>query len=260
MTSVADLPPVSSPSAADLLLAWEWGSQARAPERGVVLLTTVLADRPVESLASMSVGERDLHLLSARRMLFGPELDCVVSCPQCSTALELHVAVGDLLAGAAGDVEPADGGEIAVSGWTVRFRRLTLQDLADATLAADAAQARLALLQRSVQTTVQPDGCETDGVPAAGLPAEVELALVEEMERREPMAPLDFALECPDCRHPWTAPFDVASFLWAEIDAWAQRTLREVHALASAYGWRESDILALSAWRREAYLQLGGHA
>jgi hypothetical protein len=31
-----------------------------------------------------------------------------------------------------------------------------------------------------------------------------------------------------------------------------------VDALARAYGWRESDILALSAPRRRAYLELTG--
>ncbi|HSB10234.1 MAG TPA: phage baseplate protein, partial [Blastocatellia bacterium] len=29
-----------------------------------------------------------------------------------------------------------------------------------------------------------------------------------------------------------------------------------VHTLASAYGWRESDILNLSPWRRQLYLTL----
>jgi hypothetical protein len=32
--------------------------------------------------------------------------------------------------------------------------------------------------------------------------------------------------------------------------------LRDVHELASAYGWRESEILALSPQRRQAYLEL----
>ena len=38
--------------------------------------------------------------------------------------------------------------------------------------------------------------------------------------------------------------------------AWAVRLLGEVHELASAYGWREHDVLALSPWRRQAYLQM----
>jgi hypothetical protein len=32
--------------------------------------------------------------------------------------------------------------------------------------------------------------------------------------------------------------------------------VREVHLLASAYGWRESDILAMTPWRRQLYLEL----
>ena len=43
---------------------------------------------------------------------------------------------------------------------------------------------------------------------------------------------------------------------WAEIDAWARRILREVNILARAYGWRESDILALGAVRRQIYLTM----
>lgn len=260
MTTARDLPALSSPSAADLLLAWEWGSRVPAAERGVVLLTTVLAHRPVESLASMSVGERDLHLLSARRMLFGPELDCVVSCPDCSTALELRIAIDDLLAESTPPCEPAGSGEIVAAGWSVRFRPITVQDLVDATATGDAAQARASLLQRSVEATVAPDGSRTDGVPIAGLPAAVEMALLEAMEQQEPVAPVDFQLECLECGGGWTAPFDIVGFLWAEIDGWAQRTLREVHALALTYGWTEGDVLALSPWRREAYLRMGSDA
>ena len=50
--------------------------------------------------------------------------------------------------------------------------------------------------------------------------------------------------------------FDIVSFFWAEIDAWARRVLREVNVLARAYGWRESDILALSPVRRQIYLSM----
>jgi hypothetical protein len=69
-------------------------------------------------------------------------------------------------------------------------------------------------------------------------------------------APLDFI--CPSCGHQWRAFFDIAAFFWAEIAAQARRLLREVHILASAYGWREADILAMSARRRQAYLEMIG--
>ena len=64
------------------------------------------------------------------------------------------------------------------------------------------------------------------------------------------------ALYCPECGHRWHATFDIVSFFWSEIDAWAYRTLHQVHRLASAYGWREADILAMSPWRRQFYLSL----
>jgi hypothetical protein len=50
----------------------------------------------------------------------------------------------------------------------------------------------------------------------------------------------------------------IASYLWGEIDDWARRVLRDIHVLASAYGWRESDILDMNARRRETYLQMLG--
>jgi hypothetical protein len=46
------------------------------------------------------------------------------------------------------------------------------------------------------------------------------------------------------------------SFFWNEINTWAYRMLRDVHALATAYGWREADIVAMSPWRRQVYLDM----
>jgi hypothetical protein len=65
-------------------------------------------------------------------------------------------------------------------------------------------------------------------------------------------------MSCPACQHEWLAMFDILSFFWTEIEAWAYRTLRQVHTLASAYGWREADVLAISAWRRQRYLEMVG--
>jgi hypothetical protein len=63
-------------------------------------------------------------------------------------------------------------------------------------------------------------------------------------------------LKCPVCSDEWNAAFDIESFFWIEINAWAARILGEVHILASAYGWSEQEILRVSAWRRECYLNL----
>ena len=51
---------------------------------------------------------------------------------------------------------------------------------------------------------------------------------------------------------------DIRAVLWAEVEAWANELLHDVHALASAYGWSESDVVRLSPWRREWYRQAVG--
>ena len=65
-----------------------------------------------------------------------------------------------------------------------------------------------------------------------------------------------FSLTCQGCGHEWAAVFDIVTFFWAELVAQAKRLLREVHQLARAYGWRESEILAMSSQRRHTYLEL----
>ena len=76
------------------------------------------------------------------------------------------------------------------------------------------------------------------------------------MSAADPQADVELALACQSCGATWSAPFDIAGFLWAEIHAWAQQLLRDVHLLARAYGWREPDVLALSPVRRNLYLEL----
>ena len=96
-----------------------------------------------------------------------------------------------------------------------------------------------------------------DDVPVASLPETVTEALASTMAEADPQGDVELALECPACGHAWRAGFDVASFLWAELDAWSRRTLDDVHVLASAYGWSENEILALGP-RRQHYLERVG--
>jgi hypothetical protein len=63
-------------------------------------------------------------------------------------------------------------------------------------------------------------------------------------------------LTCPACQHQWQALLDIAHVLWSEVSAQAHRLLMEVHLLAKAYGWCESDILHMSSARRAAYLHM----
>ena len=76
------------------------------------------------------------------------------------------------------------------------------------------------------------------------------------MADADPAAEKRIEVICPACGVLTMALFDVVSFFWAEIEAWVTRTARDVHALASAYGWREADILGMGNARRQLYLSL----
>jgi hypothetical protein len=82
--------------------------------------------------------------------------------------------------------------------------------------------------------------------------------LAERLAAGDPWAETLLALRCPACRHEWTVLLDTAAFVWTALRSRAQRLVHDVHTLARAYGWREADILAMSSWRREAYLELVG--
>src|SRR5216684_666035 len=88
------------------------------------------------------------------------------------------------------------------------------------------------------------------------LPETLLAAMAAQMDTCDPLAAMNISLDCAACGHQWTLLFDIVSFFWTEITAQAKRLLREVHTLASHYGWREADILVMSAVRRQLYLEM----
>ena len=76
------------------------------------------------------------------------------------------------------------------------------------------------------------------------------------LAKADPQADVLINLHCAACQHPWQVALEIECFLWAKLNALAKRLLREVHVLAQTYGWRETDILAMSAVRRQIYLEM----
>ncbi|HSS48474.1 MAG TPA: phage baseplate protein [Thermoanaerobaculia bacterium] len=237
----------------ELLEVWDRGADQVPAERALALLAGACPEIPAEELAGLSLGRRDTLLLALRRYTFGPELAGVASCSGCSERLETAFRVEDVRA------EPPDAGvgpyTLAADGWTVRFRLPNSVDslaLAASLLAVE--PAREYLLDRCVLAAEREGAAAT----AAELPEEVVRALAARMEELDPMAEVRIVLGCPACGQRSEPIFDVLSFFWAEIAAWAERTLDEVHLFAAAYGWRETDTLALGPRRRQAYLRRVG--
>lgn len=247
-------------SATELLAVWERGLSQTPVERALALLGAACAGEPTEALARLSVGERDARLLTLREWTFGRQLTSLVSCPACGEQLELNLDADELHAtpssdaGAGAALKSVEPLTMTTAGYEVSFRLPNSLDLSAVADAAGVGDAAATLLERCLVEARRGD----ERCAAAALPPEVAAAVAARMGEADPQAELSFALKCPACGEDWQAPFDIESFFWAEIGAWARRILGEVHVLASSYGWREADILNMSARRRQFYLELIG--
>jgi hypothetical protein len=205
----------------------------------------------LEQWKALPIGQRDLHLLALREALFGQRLNCLTSCPSCSERLELTFDIAQLRAVPLGAVS-IEIYSLTTGGCEIQFRLPNSEDLSHIADLADAAQARQILFERCVQSASR----EGASISVGELPEEIALATADRMAEIDPQADMQISLTCPACSQQWSAPFDIVSYLWIEINAWAVRLLHDIHRLATAYGWREADILALSPMRRRLYLEL----
>lgn len=242
-------------SAALLLQVWEWGQVEPPVRRAMTLLSAACPQRSPSELASLSIGRRDALLLELRERTFGRRLTVTTRCPKCAEQLELDLLADELRAasGAAKTVcEAAENPPLTAAwgDWRVTFRLPASQDLL--ALPPDGGDPRAALLARCLLTTRQGEDPRGPG----DLPEEAAAAVLAAMAQADPLAEIRVTLACPGCAHRWKPVFDPLSFFWEEIGSWAAGILQEVHLLASAYGWSEGEILALSPWRRRAYLEM----
>jgi hypothetical protein len=242
-------------SAAEMVDVWELGLAQPPLQRALTLLAAASPDIPPGTLYNLSIGERDARLLTLREWTFGPQLNSLTTCPGCSERLELTFDVSDIRAKiASSTAEPGAALLLCIADHEVSFRLPNSLDLFAIAGSQDLAASTQLLFQRCL-LAAKHQGEEKS---AAQLPKEIAEAVEERMSQADPQADVQLALSCPQCGHQWQAIFDIVSFFWSEIDAWAFRILREVHTLASAYGWREADILAMGPWRRQCYLDMVG--
>ncbi len=231
-------------SQSTLLLMWERGMYQVPVTRPLSVLVAAYPKRDPEELGRLSVGQCDAELLSLREDTFGPHVEAVVDCVSCGEMLELSL---DIAALERGDAREAGPHSVSSKAGEVQFLLPTPGDLAAVADAGDLAAVSEALLERCI---ISP--------PPEELSAAARRAVIDRMAELDPLAVVELALACPACGAAGHAVFDIGAFVWAELEAAAQATLEEVHVLASAYGWREADVLELSPARRRLYLELVG--
>lgn len=227
-------------SAESLLVTWEQARYRHPIDRALVLYAWARADLDPDELADEPLGRRNSTLSRLRRAFFGDSLRARLLCPQCGQWLEFTATISALLD------TPEPTNSLAEAGGHV-FRPPTSRDLAMIADTDDPDAAALQLLRLCCVESVE----SVSDVELENLIDEIETSL----EQIDPRADFTMDCHCRECGHEWGAPFDIASFLWGEIDARAQRLLDEIHLLARAYGWTEAEILSLSQERRTAYLE-----
>ena len=256
-------PPLVPPRAhplppSELLRVWERGRSASPVEQALSLLESACPGFTRESLAELSIGQRDACLLELREILFGRELCSLTDCPGCGERLEMTIPISDIRVPP--DPESRTRLTIQCSGYELGVRLPNSADLL-ALPAGESLQETCDKLFARCVVSVARSGHLLDDVRsveqiAANVPVAVVEAAIEAMGEADRQADVTLDLTCPSCGIRWKTGFDIVSYLWSELHDRALRLMREVHQLALAYGWGEFEILALGSARRQYYLEM----
>lgn len=225
----------------DFLSLWESGSRGHPLDRALLALGAVLPEEAYASIAAWPLGRRNQALARLHCAQFGPRLRGMVACASCGEDLEVDFDAR-MLAEAEDPGAAQPDGAVEVDG--ERFRAPTTNDLARVARAGDPQIAAVQLLESCRLGADRPREWTAEQVEAIG----------EQLALADPLAEILVHLRCPECGAEHDTQLDVGAFVWAEVDDRVRRLLAEIHALASAYGWSESDILGMSRTRRSLYL------
>jgi len=230
-------------SQADCLALWESGQALHPLDRGLLAVHAAFPGARSESVADWPLGRRNRALAELRNVCFGPSIRGWSACEQCGEKLEFEVDGEALLEGHADSTQP-----LQIEGKL--FRLPTSRDLALIAGAQNPYDAAVGLVNRCMITS--PDGDSL--VEQNWNESEIE-AIGEIMAQADPLAEILLHFDCPVCDSSFDQSLDLADFLWSEMESRARRLMLDVHTLASAYGWRESEILSLSPARRNFYVE-----
>jgi len=226
-------------SAAQLLSVWEHGTRRHPLDRALLLFAVAEPGLAPDVLADAPLGACNAALMRLRRDCFGAAVPAWTDCPACGERMSFELDLAQLPA-----MTPVPD-VVEIEGH--RFRCPGVRQLAALADCPNADEAARQLLLGCFAGDVRPPA---DNAMLDQLLVHAEHAI----EAADPWADLAVDYQCPACGHAGEAAFDIASYLWEEIEAHASKLLDEVHLLASGYGWHEDEILALGDERRAAYL------
>ena len=238
-------------STKELLNIWETYMHYSVMERSLYLLSAIY-ETDVNTIARMSIGERDARLLKFREWLFGSRLINMAYCPNCSALVEWETNTGDISIQAELSETSTRMFKMETDGFKINFRLPNsldiMQTIADPTHIADTAN----LISGCILSITKDKKAHA----ADQLSQEIIEMINQRMSEEDAQADIKMVLSCPECKKQWEAPFEIMRYLWLEIDNWANHLLQEVAILARAFSWSEQEILNLSFNRRRMYLEM----
>ena len=236
-------------SHADCLALWERGQTLHPLDQGLLAVHTAFPETRREAVADWPLGRRNRALAELRCACFGRWLRGWTACEQCGEKLEFEVDGEALAASGAVNSEQL----VQVEG--MDFRLPTSRDLARIAGEHDTSAAALRLVEQCAVSSSSEEVANDRVETRQWTEAEVEV-IGERMAQADPLAEILLHFDCPACSYAFDLCLDLAAFLWSELEGRAKRVLRDVHTLASAYGWSEAEILSLSPVRRDFYLRM----
>ena len=241
-------------SALELLNIWEQGRSQTLAQQALLLLAASCPEKSIDALVKLSIGNRDALLLTLREKTFGQPLNGIATCPECAEQLDLTMNVADILVEK--KIGPNRELTTTIDNYEVKFRLPDSTDIAFVDDHIDMAAARQEIYDRCILSICDTSESKQNPIDGLSLPFEVINEISDRIAKADPQADILIDLSCPSCSKEWQMGFDIVSFFWSEINTWAYRILYEVRNLAMAYGWSERDILAMSPWRRQIYLEM----
>lgn len=94
-----------------------------------------------------------------------------------------------------------------------------------------------------------------EGNVADAEPRDIDV-IAEALAERDPLVAFTIAYDCPCCGASSETAIDLERLAIQRLIAFQQGLLKDVHALASRYGWTETEVLAIPAPRRARYRAL----
>jgi hypothetical protein len=190
--------------------------------------------------AKLTAADRDRLLAAVYMRTYGPCVESTLHCRHCDEPFDLDFYLQDLLDSLQGSESAAEKDGVFTLDDGCRFRLPTGEDECAVRHLAPG-EAERELLAR----------CTVEGDAAAN-PDAVQAA----MDAIAPVLSLEMNAHCPECGECQPVHFDIQSYLLSMLESEQEQFVREVHRLATAYGWSLEEILGLPRRRRRAYVAL----